>query len=171
MKGQKENKNTSIIKCVTNENKQSGISILDYYVGTINILECEIANNKDYGLFLSCHNPSTEIINQTLSTGIIGSSSSIFQSKIFLVHGEIFNNKKGGIYLNHQHTKVDCTIIKDNEDFAIHLAVKSGEKDLSFTKETMERNYINGIIGGLWGRIGMYNKSVVCGCTDRKSVV
>ncbi len=160
--------NIAISDCNISCNKQSGVSLLDYHIGTVNITNCKLDENKDYGLFLSCNeSPEKAAASQSTSVTTSGAGSIVPlpQSKVVLTQGQMRHNKKGGIYLSQQYTHIDSTLIKDNGEFAVYIPTKNGEKDLAFAATTLMKKCISGHIGGRWGRITIYPSNSMCGCT------
>ncbi len=151
-------------ECQICGNKQSGISLLDFYIGTLSVVGCRVDDNKDYGLFLSCHdNPAVSQSAASTSTAAPGPVA--VQSKVVLTQGEVKRNRKGGIYLSQQFTRVDCTQIKENGEFAVYIPVKGEEKELDLSAGTLAKKFINGHVGGRWGTIRIYSDKSMCGCT------
>lgn len=163
--GDENCREVTLADCSISSNRQSGISLLDFYFGVLNIVSCRLSENKDYGIFLSCHeSPSTAPSQSISATGgqIVPLPA---QSRVVLMQGEMKRNKKGGIYLSQQYTHIDGTAIKENGEFAVYIPTKDGEKDLAFSAATLMKKCINGHIGGRWGRVSVYSANTMCGCT------
>ena len=148
-----------IKNCTIHTNGENGIAILDYLKGSIKISTCKIHENYHNGVYLlqsresTCTKRSSEKVLPTIGDLLIEDS-------------EIFLNKLYGITLSKILCTISATIISDNQEGAISLDEDS-RKLLKFKDEdeTRLRKFIQGSIGGEWGKL-YQEKKKGCGNND-----
>ena len=156
-----DDKIVNIVQCLICNNNQNGISISNYPISNLNIINCSIEGNREFGIYIKSQSNQSETQN-TIEINKSMPPSLPFESNIHIVEGEITFNKKGGIYINNQHVVIDSVVIKENKEYAICVPFKSGARDLMITG--LGTKLITGTIGGRWGKIQWYSKSSICIC-------
>ena len=163
--------------CTCTDNNEQGIAIIDS-TGIIHISKCNIHKNKEYGVYHSQHsdyytNPENPNINISSATHFWASTSLTpntlelhsqskpkeqiinshicSRSKLDIDQCEIKANIKGGVYLNNGRLHLHATVIKEHPIFAIKIPHLVNQSRITFSKKSLEINYLVGSIGGEWG--------------------
>jgi hypothetical protein len=148
-----------IKNCTIHTNGENGITILDYLKGSIKISTCKIHENYHNGVYLLQSRESTP--TKRHSDKVVPTIGDLL-----IENSEIFLNKLYGITLSKILCTISATIISDNQEGAISLDEES-RKLLKFKDEdeTQLRKFIQGSIGGEWGKL-YQEKKKGCGNND-----